>query len=187
MTNERTGDPLTKVAKHEIGHTLGLGHDDEPQEVMSDDHRDRVPNYETRIRIFNNYRGAVRYVKSASDSMETSSSHYERRDYRNASREYSAAVEDLRYSEGYFNKAGSLASRISMQDVSRKCDTAAGEARNMRFAASRYSDSADAYIRNNRNRAERLRQDGQRYYSESNLNSVASSRDIYHRVRYLQN
>jgi len=53
-------DDLTLVTiKHEFGHTLGLGPDDEPQEIMSADPADRIPDYETRVDIHERYRETV--------------------------------------------------------------------------------------------------------------------------------
>jgi hypothetical protein len=39
------------TTQHEIGHVLGLGHGDEPREIMSNQPEDRIPLYEVRIEI----------------------------------------------------------------------------------------------------------------------------------------
>ncbi len=47
--------PVGKIGittKHELGHLLGLGHDDEPQEIMSHDPERRIPQYALRTELW---------------------------------------------------------------------------------------------------------------------------------------
>lgn len=51
------GDVLI-TTKHELGHTLGLGHDDDPSYIMSNDVEDRLPEYDRRKEILESIENA---------------------------------------------------------------------------------------------------------------------------------
>lgn len=46
---------MISTLKHEIGHTLGLDHDDEPLHIMSNEIEDRIPNYQDRNEAIQRY------------------------------------------------------------------------------------------------------------------------------------
>ncbi len=52
-------EPTLAVVKHEIGHTLGLDHDDEPKDVMSNDAADRIADYEEKREVLARYGEAI--------------------------------------------------------------------------------------------------------------------------------
>lgn len=59
---------MVTTLMHEIGHTLGLGHRDEPAHIMSNQIEDRIPDYYDRRRAVELYAGAFDpYSKGAAD------------------------------------------------------------------------------------------------------------------------
>jgi predicted Zn-dependent protease len=55
------------TAKHELGHLLGLGHDDEPSEVVSSRPEDRIPDYERRVECWETAQTGVEQTNEGSD------------------------------------------------------------------------------------------------------------------------
>ena len=51
VAGERPYGEIRLTTKHELGHLLGLDHDDEPAYVMSNDVRDRLPEYDARMAV----------------------------------------------------------------------------------------------------------------------------------------
>lgn len=92
-------DDLTLVTiKHEFGHTLGLDHDDEPQEIMSEDPADRIPEYETRVDIHERYHGTVTQINRGSNRFDEGLEH-------RGEREWEAAVEPFEDAADHYNSA----------------------------------------------------------------------------------
>lgn len=58
---------IKRTAEHEIGHLLGLQHDDEPGEIMSNDPAIRIPRYDRRIDTWETVRAAQGESISALD------------------------------------------------------------------------------------------------------------------------
>ncbi|QSG02564.1 hypothetical protein [Natranaeroarchaeum sulfidigenes] len=87
-------DDLTLVTiKHEFGHTLGLGHDDEPQEIMSSDPADRIPDYETRVNIHERYRETVGRINEGTSRFNEGIEYGTDREWEAAQEQFEKATE----------------------------------------------------------------------------------------------
>lgn len=52
VASHRPVGQIGVTTKHELGHILGLGHDDEPRRIMSNRPEDRIPLYRERVDIW---------------------------------------------------------------------------------------------------------------------------------------
>ena len=51
VATDRPYGEVLATTQHELGHMLGLGHDDEPAYIMSNRIQDRLPEYESRVAV----------------------------------------------------------------------------------------------------------------------------------------
>ncbi|QLD90377.1 hypothetical protein HWV07_15565 [Natronomonas salina] len=87
---------MTTILKHELGHTLGIGHGEEPAHIMSDDIEDRIPDYRARNDAIGQYTGFFDPYGNGQDALSNALDAYGRRDY--AASE-SAAIDSANYFE----------------------------------------------------------------------------------------
>jgi len=72
------------TAKHEIGHILGLGHDDEPRQIMSNRPKDRIPLYEIRVEIWETVVGGYEQSATAAQQLNTAIGAWNQQRYQTA-------------------------------------------------------------------------------------------------------
>lgn len=88
------GDVLI-TTQHEIGHLLGLGHDDEPAYIMSNRLEDRLPRYETRIAVRDAFQAAWNQRNEGTRDYNEGAAHWN-------SEEYEQAIEPFRRAETHY-------------------------------------------------------------------------------------
>lgn len=82
---------ITITTKHEIGHLLGLGHDDEPQDIMSHRPELRIPMFELRIAVWETVLEAYEALGEGRTDLAAGHDHWSNADYEEATDAYDQA------------------------------------------------------------------------------------------------
>lgn len=101
------GDVRT-TAKHELGHTLGLDHDDEPAYIMSNDVRDRLPEYHRRLEILDTVENAWNGRNAATREYNRGIDRWNDGEYTVAADTFDAAAERYRVASASVDTAMEL-------------------------------------------------------------------------------
>lgn len=83
------------TAKHEVGHVLGLGHDDRPREIMSNRPEDRIPLHEVRIGILESVLDAQEHAAEATGQFNSGTGAWQAESYDDAAAMFREARESF--------------------------------------------------------------------------------------------
>lgn len=84
VAGQRPRGRIVTTTKHELGHILGLDHDDEPASIMSLDPADRIPGYHLRVDIWAAYADARRQQYDGNVQGRTATEYWNRERYADA-------------------------------------------------------------------------------------------------------
>lgn len=101
------------VIQHELGHVLGLGHDDEPAAVMDTSVEARYPEYEQRREILDLRKEWITEYNDAAEILSTAFDAADDEDYETAASRYETAGEHYRVAGELVESAAATAEELS--------------------------------------------------------------------------
>ena len=150
--------PFGKVlitTKHELGHILGLGHDDEPREIMSNRPADRIPLYQDRIDIWEGVVGAQERVTEAGVSYQSGIEYWNDRDFAAAKPLFESASDAFSTAASEFEELLDMTAvfeghpqveTVDLDEVKRLLTHLASRTETVGRAATRMAEAAEAAI-----------------------------------------
>ena len=167
---------MTTTLKHELGHTLGLGHDDEPARIMSNDPEDRIPDYHERRTILEAYNDSVTPYNRGATAWSNTLDAWNDGDFRLTEHYAVQASDAFADALSLIDDARTTASSIRAHDVAALLSESFQHANYRRMAAEAAADMAQA-AQAGRN-PEPYRRSANEYNSEARNIQFHSSRVV---------
>lgn len=104
--------------KHELGHVLGLGHDDEPQSLMSNDLADRIENYEAKSAISEAYSEGIEAYNEGVLVHQSGRTNWKHIEYPEAEADMRTAADHFGSAAEAFDRGRQRAADIDKSEVS---------------------------------------------------------------------
>jgi hypothetical protein len=136
---------LTRILKHEFGHTLGLDHQDEPQHVMSSEPETWVPQYEQRRRVVDAYTGAVEHHNTAIEAYNDGTEQFNADAFPAAIDQYERTVAAVETTRRSLDRAVSTAREIGATGVVENAEESAETIAALATSAESLAEAAAAY------------------------------------------
>lgn len=102
-----------KIIEHEIGHTLGLRHDDEPARVMDESWENRFPEFEQREQILDLAEERSERYAEAADAITRGNEATDAENFETAADRFQDAVASFEDAQGTLQTTGDLVEELS--------------------------------------------------------------------------
>jgi len=127
---------MTTTLKHELGHTLGLGHNAEPAHIMSNEIEDRIPNYADRQEAIDAYLDSFTPFSSGNTTWDAAQTAWSNRNYERAETKADEAADHLMEAQRHIDTARGIAQQLGEDTAYDLLQESYNKAKELRLAAS---------------------------------------------------
>lgn len=138
---------MQETLKHELGHTLGLDHDDEPAHIMSNDSEDRIPNYTDRTAAIDAYNEGISSWNDGITAWDEAIRHLEDEDDSEAAEWAEESFMSFAEASSKFEDTQDVCAELDEPDAADFAEEARLKAESMMEAARSVRDAAQAFQR----------------------------------------